>query len=81
MSLFHSLFSKYKLLIYTAFGNQEYFRIAARLDAHGVRFRTKTHDNTHRGGMGYMPRLDNTQYDIYVAKEDEHNAQLAIHSK
>lgn len=80
MGLFRSLFSKYKLLVYTAFGHEEYFRIAARLDAHGVRFRTEGHDNSHRG-MGFSPRVNNPQYDIYVAKEDEHKAIAAIHGK
>lgn len=80
MSLFQFLFSRHKCLIYTAMGSQDYFRVAYKLEAAGVSFRTKTFDNM-RHFQSYFPREDNTQYDIYVAKEDEHNAQIAIHSK
>ncbi|MED4781642.1 hypothetical protein [Brevibacillus choshinensis] len=53
--------------------------MAYKLEAAGVSFRTKTFDNM-RHFQSHFPREDNTQYDIYVTKEDEHKAQIAIHS-
>lgn len=85
MNFFLTLFSKYKCLIYTAIGHQEYVRAAYKLEAQGIRFRTRIHSHTlrHLGGdMGMMPQVeDHKQYDIYVAIEDEHQAHLAIHSR
>ncbi|TQK62626.1 hypothetical protein FB479_105410 [Brevibacillus sp. AG162] len=85
MDFFLTLFSKYKCLIHTAFGHEEYIRVAYKLNAHGIHFRTRSHSHTlrHLGGdMGMMPRAeDRTQYDIYVAREDEHQAHVAIHSR
>lgn len=87
MNFFQALFSKYKCLIYTAFGHEEYLRIVYKLKAGDVRFRTKAHtldqQINHLGSptFGFFPKKDYTQYDIYVAKEDEHKAQQVIHAK
>ena len=87
MSFFHVLFSKYKCLIYTAFGHEEYLRIVYKLKAGDVQFRTSAHtldqQTNHLGSpsFGFFPKNDYTQYDIYVKKADEYKAQMAIHAK
>ncbi|GED69334.1 hypothetical protein BRE01_30360 [Brevibacillus reuszeri] len=85
MSFFHALFSKYKCLIYTAFGHEKYLQIVHKLRAAGVQFRTRTYsqESNQLGSQtfGFFPRNDFTQYDIYVKKEDEHKALMAIHGK
>ncbi|MED1724805.1 hypothetical protein [Brevibacillus parabrevis] len=85
MDFFLTLFSKYKCLVYTAFGHERYLQIVHKLSAHGVKFRTRSYSygQSHLGadGAGMFPREDRTQYDIYVKKEDEHTAHMAIHSK
>ncbi|WP_242466742.1 hypothetical protein [Brevibacillus brevis] len=85
MDFFLTLFSKYKCLIHTAFGHEGYIRVVNKLSAHGIRFRTRIHSHAvrHLGGdMGMLPQeQDHKQYDVYVAKEDEHQAHLAIHSR
>lgn len=84
MDFFLALFSRRKCLIYTAFGHEDYLRIAYRLKANGVRFRTRSHalhnDSGHHH-FGFFSKNDYTQYDIYVTKEDEHKAHMAIHAK
>ncbi|MFS0554696.1 hypothetical protein [Brevibacillus sp. 179-C9.3 HS] len=84
MDFFLTLFSKYKCLIYTAIGHEEYLRVAYQLEAHGIRFRTRSHSNAPRHfgcDMAMFPHEDRVQYDIYVAKEDEHRVHSAIHSR
>ncbi|WP_409175249.1 hypothetical protein [Brevibacillus fortis] len=85
MDFFLTFFSKYKCLIHTAFGSEEYIRVVNKLSAHGIRFRTRIHSHAvrHLGGdMGMLPpEKDHKQYDIYVEKEEEHRANLAIHSR
>lgn len=72
-----SLFKK-KVLIYTAFGNEDYFRIAGKLRNNGVKFETRT-PNTFRSSKNDF-YIETHQYDIYVNEEDEHNAVRVIHS-
>jgi len=79
ISLF-SLFSKYKCLVYTAVGSENYLRICNKLQAKGISYRTKTYNNMNYS-TGYLPRLDNTQYDIYVTYEDEYKALQAIQGR
>ncbi len=83
MGLFDFLFSRSKCLIYTALGSEEYFRVVQKLTAAGVSFRTRSHYDRQRlrGSFPTFPAKDFTQYDIYVAKEDEYKAQAAIHSR
>lgn len=83
MSLFQLLFSRHKSLIYTAIGSPEYIRVVYKLEAAGVSFRTRAyHDHQqHSGSFSIPSKKDYTQYDIYVAKEDEHKAQVAIHAR
>ncbi len=77
MGLFRMLFSKYRHLVYTAFGNEQYFKVVGKLKQGGVQYRTdiKRNPNTYQT-IGHN---DNAQYDIYVKEEDKHKAQEAIH--
>lgn len=75
-----TLFSRYKCLVSTTFGSDEYFRISGKLRAGGVPFRTRTYNNSYHSHQ-FFGRIDNTQYDIYVKYEDEHRAQQAIHER
>jgi len=64
-------------LIYTAFGYNSYFTIAAKLKNAGVKYKTKTPLN-----FSDAERFkDNTQYDIYVKKGEEHLVYAALHGK
>lgn len=40
MGLFRLIFSKYKHLVYTAFGYENYFKIAGKLKENGVPYQT-----------------------------------------
>ncbi len=71
-------FSPYKCLVYVAFGNENYARIAGRLQSKGIPYRTKS-DNLGYNPSQLFPRIENTQYEIYVKPEDEHRALQAIH--
>ncbi|WP_040203433.1 hypothetical protein [Neobacillus jeddahensis] len=63
-------------LIYSTIGNEEYFRIIAKLKSDGIKFKTET---PYRGFDHRMDRFkDHTQYDIYVKKEEEHLAVKAL---
>ncbi|MET3288361.1 UNVERIFIED_CONTAM: hypothetical protein ABID98_000931 [Brevibacillus sp. OAP136] len=74
-----TLFSPYKTLVHTVFGNEAYFRLTAKLQAHGVSYRTRSHPDFRSAGNQLVPRSDFAQYDIYVKPEDEHRALAAIH--
>ncbi|WP_373921292.1 hypothetical protein [Peribacillus muralis] len=69
---------KYWTCIYTAFGHDNYFKVIAKLESEGVRFKTKTPMNL--GSTDFQNRNKTTQYDVFVKKEDEQAAQRAIHS-
>lgn len=65
-------------LIYTTFGNEEYFKIISKLKDAGIKYKVVT---PFRGMDTRNVRfIDNTQYDIYVKKEDEHKAIGAFHT-
>ncbi|CAM3316059.1 MULTISPECIES: hypothetical protein [Brevibacillus] len=78
MSLFARFFSSHKCLIYTAMGSEAYFRVAYRLKAAGVSFRTRTISDYGGHNREFFPLTDHIQYDIYVKAEDEHKALSAI---
>lgn len=69
---------KYWTCIYTAFGNDNYFKVIAKLENEGIQFKTKTPMNL--GSTDFQNRNKTTQYDVFVKKEDEQAAQRAIHS-
>jgi len=77
-SLLWFLFSKHRCLVYTAFGHGQYSKIVGKLQSHGVSYRSKIWFSSSSNSWGHT---DNTQYDIYVKKEDENKAQKAIHDK
>ncbi|MBT2725712.1 hypothetical protein J7E63_02015 [Bacillus sp. ISL-75] len=64
-------------LVYTAFGHDQYFMIIAKLNAAGVKYKIKTPVNFHNDG-GFK---DQTQYDIFVKKDEEHRAHAALQNK
>jgi protein associated with RNAse G/E len=57
-------------LFYTAFGQENYFKIVSKLKANGVNYKVEipSRFNFNRSFN------DNTQYDIYVKKEDVYRA-------
>jgi hypothetical protein len=61
-------------LIYTAFGHESFFNIVSKLKAGDVKYKVKT--PIQNFGVRYYN--DNTQYDIYVKKEDAHLAANAM---
>lgn len=78
------MFFTKRTLIYTTFGNEKYLKVASKLAAAGISFKTKSRSNNHfMGGHNIltMSSRDKTvQYDIYVKKEDEYKAYQAIHN-
>jgi hypothetical protein len=77
ISLLRYYLNRKWLLIYTAFGYENYFKEIAKLQNAGVKYKSKTPYNI-RGEAGLK---DITQYNIYVKKEDEHLAHQALESK
>ncbi|GAA1369436.1 hypothetical protein ABWK46_07820 [Peribacillus frigoritolerans] len=67
---------KYWTCIYTAFGNENYYKAVAKLEREGIPFKTKTPMNL--GTENFQNRHETTQYDVFVKKEQEHIAQRAI---
>ncbi|MEA1960545.1 MAG: hypothetical protein U9N81_04530 [Bacillota bacterium] len=70
-----------RVLIYTTFGYQNYFKVAGKLSNAVISCRTKSNSGSHfPGGHSFMSYSNaNVQYDIYVKKEDEYKAQQAIY--
>ena len=77
MGLFRNFFSKHKCLVYTAFGNDNYYKVVGKLSGDGVSYETVSIRNSNINQ--YFSKNDNTQYDFYVKEEDKHKAQHAIH--
>ena len=77
MGLFRMLFSKHKCLVYSAFGNDDYYKVVGKLSGGGVSYETVSIRNSNSNQ--YFSKNDNTQYDIYVKEEDKHKAELAMH--
>lgn len=77
ISLLQLYFNRKWLLFYTAFGYDQYFMIIAKLNAAGVKYKTKSTVST-RSDARFK---DQTQYDIFVKKEEEHKAHAALQKK
>jgi len=77
MGLFRMLFLKHKCLIYTAFGNADYYKVVGKLSVGGVSYETVSIRSANMNQ--YFSNNDYSQYDIYVKEEDKHKAQQAIH--
>jgi hypothetical protein len=79
------MFFRKRILIHTAWGHEEYLKIANKLAAAGIVFKTKSRYSGHfMGGNSYLPmsfRDKTVQYDIYVNREDQYKAHQAIHNK
>jgi hypothetical protein len=76
-NLVKTIFHK-KILIYTALGQNEYFRIVNKLAGNGLKYSVKSPVNAR--GPNHFDNLYR-QYDIYVLEEDEQKANEAIHKK
>lgn len=77
------MFFNKRILIHTTFGHEEYLKIAGKLTAAGIAFKTKSRNNDPLIGGNYnlpMSFKDKTvQYDIYVNKEDHLKARQVIY--
>jgi len=74
------MFFTKRTLIHTAFGNEKYLKIASKLAAAGIDYKTKSINHNHFTGGHSISAMDKSiQYDIYVKKEDEYKAYQAIH--
>ncbi len=75
-----SLIQKYRYrnwtLIYTAFGQENYFKVISKLNSGGLKFKVKI--PVQSLGARERPIVDNTQYDIYVKNEEAHRAGAAL---
>ncbi|MFC4799549.1 hypothetical protein ACFPA1_09280 [Neobacillus sp. GCM10023253] len=79
ISLIQTLWNWNWKLIYTAYGNEEYFKIIAILKTEGIKLKIET---PYRGIDSRITRFkDNTQYDIYVKKDEEHLAVKALQKR
>jgi hypothetical protein len=78
MGLIRMLFSNYKCLVYTAFGNDDYYKVVGKLSGDGVSYETVSIRNPNINQY-FARNNDLTQYDIYVKEEDKHKAEQAIH--
>jgi len=76
VGLIRILFSKYKYLLCTAFGNVEYFRVVSQLKEYGISYETVSirNQNIHAS----FSHNQDVQYDFFVKKVDVHKAQQAI---
>lgn len=76
-----SLIQKYRdrnmKLIYTAFGQENYFKVISKLNNDGVKYKVRVPGQNF--GVSERSIIDNTQYDIYVKKEEVHRAGNALH--
>ncbi|HET6872289.1 MAG TPA: hypothetical protein VFH42_04805 [Sporolactobacillaceae bacterium] len=63
-------------MIYTAFGNEAYFKITGKLKASGIPYKSITPLSGFRTQSTSFK--DMTQYDIYVKKDDEHLAREIV---
>ena len=77
MGLLRMFFSTHKCLVYSAFGNDDYYKVVGKLSGGGVSYETVSIRNSNINQ--YFSNNDNTQYDIYVKEEDKHIAERAIH--
>lgn len=75
-SLIHRYRYRNMKLIYTAFGQENYFKVISKLKSGGLKFKVRIPMQS----LGARERtvVDNTQYDIYVKKEEVHRAGAAL---
>ena len=73
------LLTRYRCLVHTAVGNDEYFEIVNKLELAGVKFKVRTRYTTRYGSEGIG--MDSSQYDFFVQRSDEILAYGAIQNK
>lgn len=71
--------TKYRCLVHTAIGNDEYLKTASKLELAGIKFKVRTRYTTRYGSEGIG--MDSSQYDFFVQRLDEHVAYEAIQNK
>ncbi|ANX11752.1 hypothetical protein ABE41_007000 [Fictibacillus arsenicus] len=59
-------------LYYTAFGQENYFKVVSQLQSDGIKYKVKVPLQFDRE----RSFNDNTQYDIYVKKDEVHRASI-----
>lgn len=73
------IFQNDDVLLYTAIGDDNCMRIVGKLNDAGIPYKSRahgTHAGTGKRSLGFDTKL--SQYDIYVKKDDEHKARVAI---
>ncbi|MFS0639255.1 hypothetical protein AB1K84_25620 [Mesobacillus foraminis] len=79
ISIIKAIYNKKWSLIYSTYGHEEYYRVVGKLKSEGVKFKVET---PHRGYDNRVDRyMDNTQYDIYVQKDEEYLAYKALQKR
>jgi hypothetical protein len=78
MNIIRFFFSKYRYLLFTSFNISEYYNAVNKLKQHGVSYRSRI--TSYDTGTRYSNRNDNSQYDIFVKKDDQHLAEKALNS-
>lgn len=81
MGLIRWLFFEKKHLAYTAFGDDMYYKAAGKLNAHGIAYDAVLKVNANATPPVFNNAANSAQYDFYVAKEQKHLAQQALHSQ
>ncbi|WP_082233087.1 hypothetical protein [Halobacillus massiliensis] len=78
VNLIEYCLSRKKTLVYVTFSMKEYYKIAAKLKAGSIKYRTATTANMSSSPGG--PYSDyGSEYKVYVQKEDKDKALEAIH--
>ncbi|NRF93364.1 hypothetical protein HQN89_20605 [Paenibacillus frigoriresistens] len=76
MNIIMFLFSKHRHLVFTAFNQSKYYDAVNNLKGHGVSYRSRITSQV----TGTMGSNGNSQYDIYVKKNQVYSAEKAINS-
>jgi hypothetical protein len=81
MQRIEHIFSSKYILLFTAFSDTEYMNTIGCLDNAGIFHKTKIRGiyaiSTRGQGLG----RNQSQYDIYVRKEDEYKGHMALEQK
>lgn len=76
MNIIMFLFSKHRRLAFTTFNQSKYYDAVNKLKGHGVSYRSRITSND----TGTIGSNGNSQYDIYVKKDEVFLAEKAINS-
>ncbi|MGN7165807.1 hypothetical protein ACTHSJ_08155 [Paenibacillus cellulositrophicus] len=75
-AIWRFFFPKERILIFTSFDADSYARAKSRLLSGGIRHRSRIVSQTT--GRGAFTGRGMTQYDLYVAQEDEYAARQLL---